>query len=424
MKAPKYLIVLSLDSLSTNEFESIKKHKGFRTLLENGSYIENVETIYPSLTYPAHTTVITGRYPKNHGVVQNKILDEGVLDRDWYWYRKYISGDTLYDAARRDGLKTASLLWPVAANAKINYNLPEIWATKKCEKDALKILLSGTKAYIINLELRFGKFRRGIKQPFLDDFVLESAKYTIKSKKPNLMLVHFIDLDTQKHEHGVDSEEARKALLRLDKRIQDIIGSLKEAGIYDETAIIAFGDHSQINAQTKVKPNVVFLENDLIKINSKGKILDYNAYFDSCDGSGYVYVNNENYINVVYDILNNMKNEGLIENIYSTEEASQFGANTNCSFMIEAPRGYFFSDEIYGDPVQNLSSPVGQHGYSPLKEDYSTVFIASGKGIKKGVKLQNGHLINHGKTLAALLGVNLKEAEGSVVWDILDIEKS
>lgn len=420
MKHPKYLIILSLDSLSTEDFKCAKELEGFKELINNGSYIENVESIYPSLTYPAHATVVTGRYPKNHGIVSNKVIDEGVVDRDWYWYRSYISGDTLYDAARREGLKTAALLWPVAAGAKINYNLPEIWSVKNSQSDILKLLKSGSKAYMIDLELKFGKMRQGIKQPYLDDFVCASAAYTIKSKKPNLMLVHFIDLDTQKHEYGVDSKEASDALKRLDKKIQDIISSLKEANIYEETAIIAFGDHSQLNVHTKVKPNVLFLEEGLLEIN-KGELNHYDAYFDSCDGSGYVYIKDEKYIDKVKDILTKLKDEGIVEKIYTTDEASELGANTNCSFMVEAATGYYFSDELYGDYIEKLSNTIGQHGYSPLKKDYTTVLIASGKGIKKGIKLKKGHIINHAKTFAHLLGFNLKEAEGQVVKEILDL---
>ncbi|KMT23162.1 ectonucleotide pyrophosphatase/phosphodiesterase [Clostridium cylindrosporum] len=421
MKNPKHLIILSLDGLSSNDFEYIKNLKGFKSLLERGSYIENVETVYPSLTYPVHATVVTGKYPKNHGIVSNKVLDEGNLDREWYWYRKYISGDTIYDAARRDGLKTAAFLWPVAAGAKINYNLPEIWATKKYEKDALKLLLSGSKAFMIDLELRFGKLRRGIKQPFLDDFVSASVAHTIKSKRPNLMLVHFIDLDTQRHDYGVDSPEAKAALDRLDIRIQNIISALKEAYMYDDTAIIAFGDHSQIDAHIKIKPNVLFSENNLLDVDSKGLFRNYKAYFDSCDGSGYIYVKDKKSLYNVKTILEDLKNKGIIESIYSTEEAAFLGANTNCSFMIEASRGYYFSDEFHGDYLEFLPHPIGQHGYSPLKEDYNALFIASGKGIKKGVKLKKGHIINYAKTFSALLGFTLKEAEGDVIYEIIDI---
>lgn len=419
MKKTKHLIVLSLDGLSSAELRLVKEHNGFRELIQNGSYIENVETIYPSLTYPAHSTVVTGRYPKDHGIISNTLLQEGVENREWYWYRKYINGDTLYDAARRKGLKTASILWPVSAGAKINYNLPEVWATKKYESSVLKLLSSGSKAYMLDLQLRFGKLRQGIKQPYLDDFVTASTEYTIKTKKPNLMLVHLIDLDTQKHLYGVNSKEAKEALYRLGERIERVIKALKEAKIYDDTTIVAFGDHSQLNVNTKIKPNVLFLNNKLLKVDSKGNFKSAEAYFDSCDGSGYVYVKDKCNIEKVKSILQSYIGKG-IENVYTQEEAIEFGANSKCTFMLEASKGYWFNNSFTGSYVEKLSKVIGQHGYSPLKDNYTTVFMVAGNGIKKGVRIDKGHIINHAKTLAHILDVDIIGAKGEVIKEIFN----
>ena len=48
-------------------------------------------------------------------------------------------------------------------------------------------------------------------------------------------------------------------------------------------------------------------------------------------------------------------------------------------------------------------------------------FIASGKGIKSGIVLENGKLINHGPTIAKILGIDLKDADGMAEEKILDI---
>ena len=43
------------------------------------------------------------------------------------------------------------------------------------------------------------------------------------------MLIHFTDLDTQRHYHGFSSKEAHAAILRHDNRLGRIIQALKEA---------------------------------------------------------------------------------------------------------------------------------------------------------------------------------------------------
>lgn len=69
--------------------------------------MEKVEPIYPSVTYPSHSTIVTGNYPNKHGVVSNTLLQPGRESPDWHWYRKSIQGTTLYDEAHKANLTTA-----------------------------------------------------------------------------------------------------------------------------------------------------------------------------------------------------------------------------------------------------------------------------------------------------------------------------
>ena len=115
----KHLIIISFDAVSSEDVSKLKKLSNFKYLIDNGSLITNVESVYPTLTYPAHATIMTGLYPKNHGIVNNTLNKFSDLNPNWYWYRKYIKGKTLYDLAIEKGLTTASLLWPVSGRSKI-----------------------------------------------------------------------------------------------------------------------------------------------------------------------------------------------------------------------------------------------------------------------------------------------------------------
>ena len=115
----KYMVVISFDAVSSEDVEVLKNLPNFKKLIENGSWIKRVDSIYPTLTYPAHTTIVTGKYPSNHGIIDNTVFKVGDFLPNWYWYRNKIKGDTLYDLARDKGLTTCSLLWPVTGKAKI-----------------------------------------------------------------------------------------------------------------------------------------------------------------------------------------------------------------------------------------------------------------------------------------------------------------
>lgn len=428
----KYVIVISFDAVSEEDLEFLSKQPNFSKLIKNGALIKNVESVYPSLTYPAHATIVTGKYPKNHGVINNTVLDFKNDNPDWYWYRKYIKGDTIFDLAEKSGMKTCSILWPVTARSKITYNMPEIFCTKRYDNQILKSALAGSKIYQVNMNKKFGYLRQGMEEPYLDNFATEVAKKTIRELKPNLILLHLIDSDSQKHKYGIENKEVIESLKRHDERLGEIIESLKLAGIYEDSTIIALGDHSQINVNNVIKLNSILMKNDLINVNSN-KIKSYKAIAKSCDGSSYIYLKNKNDVETrkkVRDILNELKNKysNVIEEVYNNEEIKNLGADINASFMIEAKRGYYFIDDFLGEAIEVIdeSSKIkhklrASHGYLPSRDNYKTFFIAYGKTIKKGVVLEKGKLINHGPTIAKILEIDLRDCDGIVEERILNL---
>lgn len=428
----KYVIVISFDAVSEEDLEFLSKQPNFSKLIKNGALIKNVESVYPSLTYPAHATIVTGKYPKNHGVINNTVLDFKNDNPDWYWYRKYIKGDTIFDLAEKSGMKTCSILWPVTARSKITYNMPEIFCTKRYDNQILKSDLAGSKIYQVNMNKKFGYLRQGMEEPYLDNFATEVAKKTIRELKPNLILLHLIDSDSQKHKYGIENKEVIESLKRHDERLGEIIESLKLAGIYEDSTIIALGDHSQINVNNVIKLNSILMKNDLINVNGN-KIKSYKAIAKSCDGSSYIYLKNKNDVETrkkVRDILNELKNKysNVIEEVYNNEEIKNLGADINASFMIEAKRGYYFIDDFLGEAIEVIdeSSKIkhklrASHGYLPSRDNYKTFFIAYGKTIKKGVVLEKGKLINHGPTIAKILDIDLRDCDGIVEERILNL---
>lgn len=187
-----HLIVISFDCLSSLDFPLLQELPHFQELFKNGAYCKQVETIYPSVTYPCHATIVTGNYPKRHGVINNTILQPGNPSPDWYWERCHIKGTTLYDEAKKANMTTAALLWPVTAKANIDYNMPEIFANRPWHNQIAVSLWNGTPLYQLAMNRRFGHLRRGLSQPELDEFVLESTVETIKTKKPDLLRNNFV----------------------------------------------------------------------------------------------------------------------------------------------------------------------------------------------------------------------------------------
>ncbi|MBC1499984.1 alkaline phosphatase family protein [Listeria weihenstephanensis] len=420
----RYLQIISLDALGKADLEDLTDLPTLAFLKNNGTHVSAVETIYPSLTYPAHTTIMTGHYPKTHGIINNTKVQPEKASPDWYWYRNAIKVPTLYDAAKQAGLSTAAFLWPVAARSSIDYNIAEIFPNRFWLSQVAVSLWGSSPGFLIEMNHRFGHLRKGIAQPDLDNFLTAAVEDTILRKKPNLTLVHLVDMDSMRHAHGVRSPEAHAALKRHDDRLARIIEATKRNGTYAETTFIVLGDHYQIDVSKAIQLNALFAEHHFLSVQN-GKITDWDVYAKSCDGSCYIYAKDDTDIDQIRALIEPL--EG-IEKIFSAEEAAAFGADDTCALMIEAKAGYYFKDAAVGDVVQKIEAQdIGRpdyyravHGYSPQKPNYDTTMIAFGQGIKKGAVIERSRLIDAAPTFAAILNIDFPGTAGTVIEGIFD----
>ena len=237
------MIVISLDAVGTEDLPYLKTLPNFSRFWRDAAVCEQVRSVYPSLTYPAHTSIITGKYPSGHGIVNNLRIQPEREKPDWFWQRKFIQGETLYDLVGKEGGRTAALLWPVTGGAKIRWNLPEVLPNRPWQNQVMVSCINGSPLYELDLQRRFGHLRNGVRQPDLDNFVQASLLYTLKTRRPDLTLVHFTDADTNRHLYGVRSREAKEALRRHDRRLGEIFRLLEEMGWSGCANVAVLGDH-------------------------------------------------------------------------------------------------------------------------------------------------------------------------------------
>lgn len=423
------LIVISLDALGAKDVPVLEKLPGFGRMLSESSVCFNVSSVYPSITYPAHTSIVTGCYPKKHGIVNNTRFQFYRESPDWFWQRKYIKTATLYDEVLKAGGKVAAFLWPVTAKSKITWNMPEIFSNRPWGNQICTSLYNGSPVFQAMMQKKFGSIRKGHRQPELDDFITECVKYTLVKYQPDLTLVHLTDADTQRHLHGTESGDAKDAILRHDRRLGEIFKVIDENGLTEHTNIVVLGDHYQKDTQTALHLNYWFWQKGWLTVRA-GRICQWQVYCKNCDGSAYVYIRKgSGYLkDAVRELLCQLSADGDsgIEQVIEGRDAAAMGADPHCSFMLEARDGFYFLDGINGpvssvdEMTQNGSSGAmyATHGYLPGKPGYQTVFMAKGPDIAANVTIPSMCLIDEGPTLAKLLGVNLPEADGRVLTSI------
>lgn len=442
----KYLHILSFDGLSKVDFEKIKNLPAFSEFLKGASGCINVRSVYPSLTYCAHTSITTGVYPGKHKIINNTRLDVNRKSPDWFWYEKDIKADTFQALAKKSGYDILSIFWPVTAGSKnIKYNMPEIFANRWWKNQIFVSLFNGSPYFQMKLNSLFGKMRNGFKEPELDNFSHSSFLYSLENFKADINMVHYIDLDSQRHEYGFDSIEAEEALKRLDKRLFEVIEKLKQIGIYDDSVIVVLGDHSSIDGHSNIYINSILQDAGLLTSENK-LVKDYQVVCKSADGSAYIYFSKdireiekvEELKHRVVQLLNPLVEKNIIQKIYDKKDVIDFGADEGCELMLEASKGYFFMNQVEdrvvipveetypkGDEKLEKSDKIciNNHGYNPCeKQDYETVFFISGRGIKKGEFIDEMSLVDEGPTLAKIMNFKMENIDGREIIEFLEDE--
>lgn len=428
-KIPKRVIILSFDAMGARDMEFMSTLPNFKKFMDKAAYSYEVSSVYPSITYPAHTSIVTGKKPCNHGIINNTKLQPKRPNPDWLWHRKLIQSTTLYDEVMKRGWKVASLLWPVTAKSSIQYCVPEIFANRPWQNQVVVSASNGSLFYQLELYKHFGHMMDGIRQPALDNFVHASAIYTIDKYNPDMFLIHFTDLDTNRHIYGLDHAKSMDAMRRHDKRLGEILEALEKKGGMQDTTVILLGDHCQKDTKQIVYFNTILKEKGYLTTRGE-KITSYKMIAKHCDGSCYVYVHPhykkdkqllEDVTRLFYEL---KKDEAYgIERIFTRSQARDLGADDRCVMMIEAKEGTFYLDEfeVITRPVEEAKKNKMRavHGYLPDKPDYKTFFMAAGCGIQEGIDLGAMQLYDEGMTIAKLLNLNLGQGDGVVKEEML-----
>ncbi len=424
-KIAKHVIVISYDAFSEDNWNEAKSLTNMSKLISAGAFSSKLKSVCPTLTYVAHTTMVTGVYPDKHGVLHNNPLQPFVKEKNqkWYWFRDSIKVPTIYDALKNANMKTAGILWPVSGDASIKYNLPEIVAING-ENQALKLLKHGSPFFCIEKAIKFGHLIiKGIQQPFLDNFSTQCAIDTIKRKKPNLLLLHLIDLDNTKHKYGIDGPEVSIVLKRMDNRIGDIIDAVNKAGLIEETVFIVIGDHGQKNIHYKVHINNFLEVNGLIYEENGTK--KWRAYFQSTGGAAYLHIKQGDIEaeKICTELVNSLIVEGKygIEALCDREELDKNNVHGSVNYMISAKEGYEFVDDlspVYIDDIREKGIRRGNHGYFPSIENYRCNLIISGAKIKNCFQLEDIEMVDIAPTIAKILGIEFDNCDGRSLDEI------
>jgi predicted AlkP superfamily pyrophosphatase or phosphodiesterase len=424
----KRVLVISLDGLDALYLQKRDEYglkiPTLRRLMNDG-VMAQVTGVYPSVTYPSHTTIVTGATPRRHGVYGNEVFEtpDKTQTGSWYWYARDIRADALWDAAARARLRTAMISWPVSAGVG-DYNFPEIWKPGGTREETGAVIKANARPakFVEELELRDPQLYRAVSNDEGDDLRTRFAEYVIEEKKPEVVLVHLLDLDHFEHESGPFTPEAFAMLEKVDGYVQRILAATERAGTLSETAVFIVSDHGFMTVSKQIHPGVILARAGLLKLrrekDAQGRelrgVADWRAAPYINGGSCAIILRDpkdrDAYNRALAAFKDFTNGEGRATlRIIEEKELRGLGTNPNAALVLEASDGYYFNSSYSGDAI-TPGKLKGQHGFLPNR--YYTSFIASGAGVGRRGNLGTIRLIDEGPTIAHLLGLKLRDAEG------------
>ncbi len=405
----RMVIVISLDGFPAFALDDPKLPvPTLRQLIKDGT-ATRMTGVNPTVTWPNHTAMVTGVRSDETGLLANgtivrtggwpPVKVEPMLDKE-----QMVHVPTVYDAAHQAGLTTAQVDWVAVNKAPgITWNFNE-WATADgpLEQEMIRkgVLTSAdlenfTKSNIL----------------FRDQTWTTAATYLIREHKPNLLLVHFLSLDSVHHTYGPGSLAAASAIAFLDGCVARIVDAVRASGMTDRTTFLVVSDHGFRKYTKQVNPGVA--------LAAAG--LGEQVFVLPEGGSAYVYFDSAKAAELGPVVKKALENVEGLDRIVGPDGFAAMGLPQPdrdpqmYQLLLTARDGYSFIGATGGPVTSATLQQAGSHGYPASDPAMDPVFIASGYGVRPGARLGRIQNIDVASTIAELLGVALPNAKGKPV---------
>lgn len=427
--AANHVVLITVDGFPARMLQDKRTHvPNIRALAEEGATAEGMKVSNPSVTWPNHTTLVSGVRPRKHSVLFNGVLERGadqVRVNPNTTAAQLVATKTIFDLLHEGGLKTAGVNWPCTRLSKsLDDDFPDSPDMVDFTTPRLRSELVAEGILPSEKQADFAK----IGMPLRDEIWTKTACYLIRKRMPNFMTVHLLNTDSTHHRYGPESMASFTALALADRFVGDIVTAINAAGHKDDTTIIVTSDHGFATATNVLQPNVLFRQAGWMTVSSLNQIVKARVQCVPEGGSGFIYLNDaatkEEDRKKVVELF--AGKEGVAEVIgpekFEALGIPAAGQGGSPDLILRPKIGYGVNGVATGDafvaPV-TMTMSSGYHGYLAEEPLMNAVFVISGRGVKKGAKLGIIENVDVAPTVMKLLGKELANGDGKVLSEAL-----
>jgi predicted AlkP superfamily pyrophosphatase or phosphodiesterase len=403
------VVVISLDGLPGYALDDPKAPvPTLRRLMQSGASAK-MTPVNPTVTWPNHTSMVTGVHADEHGLLANGTISatggwppikvEPMLEKE-----KMVHAPTVYDAVFKAGLTTAQVDWVAINKAPtITWAFSE-WASADgpVEREMM------AKGLITAADL--GAFEKS-NILFRDQVWTTAGVHLIREHKPNLLLFHLLSLDTVHHQYGPRNLAGTTAIAFLDSCVSRLVEAVSAAGMTDRTTFLVVSDHGFKPYTKQVRPSIALAAaglSDQIYVLPEG-------------GTAYVYLDKSRAAELAPKAIQALAGVEGIDKVIGPDGFAALGLPRPerdpqmFQLLLTAKDGYSFSGATGGPVTAAVAQQAGSHGYLASDPEMGAIFIASGYGVRRGASLGAIENIDIAPTVAKLLQVPLPTAKGKLI---------
>lgn len=215
--APTRALLIIVDGVTPNAMKRARTPT-FDMLNARGVFGADARSIFPTITGPAHTSILTGARVGAHGFLYPEMLD-AYSNRLLGFTEGLMQAQTIAEAWRPHGLTT------VAIGSRF---------------------MRGADASVTE----------GILGEDLDE-ITRRAVAALHDWDPHFLMVVFYAADTMGHLFGPNADETLAAIEEIDARVGQIFSFYADKNLLDETAIAVVADHGMSQVDEVVSADFV-----------------------------------------------------------------------------------------------------------------------------------------------------------------------
>ena len=409
----KHVVVLDIVGLDVSHISS-GLVPTISEIANNGQY-GYLKPVFPSVTCTVQASVLSGKYPSDHGIVSNGFYDkENFQVLFWEQSSKLVQSERIWEVLKKknSNIKTSVLFWQNTMFANSNYLITP--RPIHLENGGMDMwCYSRPPNYYEDVSSKIGEFDLlSYWGPFASfkstEWISKSVEYTLENHKPDLLFAYFPQLDYPSQKFGKNSTQVKEDLRKIDEVVDSIVKKVEKLGLSDETEFIFFSEYGFNDVNDAIPLNKILRQNGLLEtrtIKNKEYIdFEYSQAFAMVDHQiANIYLNDHADKIYVRKVLEEIKG---IDMICANDEKQKLKIDNNRSGNLIAIADidkwfsyYWWFDE---DKAPTFTKTVDIHrkpGYDPLE----LFFDPAKKSVSFDTKLIKG---SHGRPY------NLKTGEG------------